>query len=150
MHLITETLLVGNINDAKAPPLKIGALLLVAAEYTLEPSDGLPSGRIPFLEYAEAKPLLLDRAVSWVERHMSERRVMVCCRAGMGRSVSVVMAYLCCVEGMTYAEVLKLVTTRRPGAMPIPMLEEAIAQVCLLREARRTGKKARTSRPTTV
>jgi protein-tyrosine phosphatase len=147
MHLITETLLVGNINDAKDPPVKIGALLLVAAEYTLESPDGLPSGRIPFLEYGEAKPLLLDRAVSWVERHMSERRVMVCCRAGMGRSVSVVMAYLCCVEGMTYAEVLKLVMKRRPGAMPLPNLEEAINQVRLLREARVSGKKTRASRP---
>jgi protein-tyrosine phosphatase len=150
MHLITETLLVGNINDAKDPPVKIGALLLVAAEYTLEFPDGLPSGRIPFLEYGEAKPLLLDRAVSWVERHMSERRVMVCCRAGMGRSVSVVMAYLCCVEGMTYAEVLKLVMKRRPGAMPLPNLEEAINEVRLLREVRVSGKKTRASRPATT
>ena len=36
MHLITETLLVGNINDARDPPVKIGALLLLAGEYTLE------------------------------------------------------------------------------------------------------------------
>src|ERR1051326_4798204 len=150
MHLITETLLVGNIHDAKAPPLKIGALLLVAAEYTLESPDGLTSCRIPFLEYAEAKPLLLDRAVSWIERHMSERRVLVCCRAGMGRSVSVVMAYLCCVEGMAYAEVLKLVLERRPGAMPLPKLEEAITQVRLLREARVTDKKTGASRPATA
>ena len=150
MHLITETLLVGNINDAKDPPVKIGALLLVAAEYTLESPGWLLSGRIPFLEFAEAKPLQFDRAVSWVERHMSERRVMVCCRAGMGRSVSVVMAYLCCVEGMTYAEVLELVMKRRPGAMPLPKLEEAITQVRLLREARVAGKKTRASRPTTA
>ena len=150
MHLITETLLVGNINDAKDPPVKIGALLLLAGEYTLEPPDGLPFGRIPFLEFGEATPLLLDRAVSWIERHMSERRVMVCCRAGMGRSVSVAMAYLCCVEGMTYTEVLKLVLKRRPGAMPLPKLEEAITQVCLLREARVTGKKTRASRPATT
>ena len=147
MHLITETLLVGNINDAKDPLVKIGALLLVAAEYTLESPDGLPSGRIPFLEYGEAKPLLLDRAVSWVEQHISDRRVMVCCRAGMGRSVSVVMAYLCCVQGMTYADVLELVMKRRPGAMPLPKLEEAITQVRLLREARATDKKNRASHP---
>ncbi|NOT23965.1 MAG: dual specificity protein phosphatase family protein [Nitrospiraceae bacterium] len=146
MHLITETLLVGNINDAKDPPAKIGALLLVAAEYKLEAPGWLLSGRIPFSEYAEAMPLLLDQAVSWVEQHMSDRRVMVCCRAGMGRSVSVVMAYLCCVEGMTYADVLSLVMRRRPGAMPLPKLEEAIAQVRLLREARATDKKNLPSR----
>ena len=150
MHLITETLLVGNINDARESPVKIGAMLLVAAEYTVESPSWLFSGRIPFLEYAAAEPLLLDRAVSWVEQHMSDRRVMVCCRAGMGRSVSVVMAYLCCVEGMTYAEVLKLVMRRRPGAMPLPELEEAIAQVRLLREARAADKKNRASHPATA
>lgn len=147
MHLITETLLVGNITDAREPPLKIGALLLVAAEYTLKPPSALLYGRIPFSEYAEAEPLLLDRAVSWVEQHLSGNRVMVCCRAGMGRSVSVVMAYLCCVEEMTYDEVEKLVMKRRPGAMPLPNLEEAITQVRLLRAARAKDKKHRASRP---
>ncbi|OAI46777.1 hypothetical protein AYO43_01180 [Nitrospira sp. SCGC AG-212-E16] len=147
MHMITENLLVGNINDAKEPPVKIGALLLVAAEYALESPDWLISGRIPFSEYAEAEPLVLDRAVSWVEQHHSDNRVMVCCRAGMGRSVSVVMAYLCCVEGMTYDEVLKLVMKRRPGAMPLPNLEKAITQVRLLREVRVRDKKKRASRP---
>ena len=146
MHLITETLLVGNINDAREPPVNIGALLLVAAEYTLEPPSRLLYGRIPFSEYDEAEPLLLDRAVSWVEQHLSDHRVMVCCRAGMGRSVSVVMAYLCSVRGMTYAEVLKLVMTRRPGAIPLPNLQEAITQVCLLREARAKDKKIPASR----
>jgi protein-tyrosine phosphatase len=147
MHLITESLLVGNINDARELPVKIGALLLVAAEYTVESPDGLISGRIPFSEYAEAEPILLDRAVSWVEQHQPGNRVMVCCRAGMGRSVSVVMAYLCCVQGMEYAEVLKLVMRRRPGALPLPNLEEAISQVRLLRETRAKDKKKRASRP---
>ena len=147
MHLITETLLVGNINDAREPPAKIGALLLVAAEYTLEPPSWLRYSRIPFAEFAEAEPVSLDQAVSWVDQHLSDHRVMVCCRAGMGRSVSVVMAYLCCVQGMTYAEVLQLVLRRRPGAMPLPKLEEAITQVRLLREARETSKKRVASRP---
>ena len=147
MHMITENLLVGNINDAKEPPVQIGALLLVAAEYALESPDWLISGRIPFSEYAEAEPLLLDQAVSWVEEHISGNRVMVCCRAGMGRSVSVAMAYLCCVQGMTYEEVMKLVMRRRPGAMPLPNLEKAITKVGLLREARAKGKKNLVSRP---
>jgi protein-tyrosine phosphatase len=145
--MITENLLVGNINDSRDPPVKIGALLLVAAEFTLEAPKWLISGRIPFSEYAEAEPLLLDRAVSWVEQHRSDNRVMVCCRAGMGRSVSVVMAYLCCVQGMTYDEVLKLVMMRRPGATPLPKLEDAINQVRLLREARAKNRKDLASGP---
>jgi len=147
MHFITESLLVGNINDAAEPPPQISAVLLVAAEFTVRPPSWLLFGRIPFSEYAEAEPALLDQAVNWVEQHLSGNRVMVCCRAGMGRSVSVVMAYLCCVQGMTYAEVLKLVMTRRPGAMPLPKLEEAIAQVRLLREARATKRNIPVSRP---
>jgi protein-tyrosine phosphatase len=139
MHFITESLVVGNINDASEPPPQVSAVLLVAAEFTVRPPAWLLFGKIPFSEYAEAEPVLLDRAVSWVEQHLSGNRVMVCCRAGMGRSVSVVMAYLCCVQGMTYEEVFKLALTRRPGAMPLPKLEEAIAQVRLLRQAR-TGK----------
>jgi protein-tyrosine phosphatase len=146
MHMITENLLVGNINDAKEPPVKIGALLLVAAEYELESPGWMISGRIPFSEYAEAESLLLDQAVNWVEQHISGNRVMVCCRAGMGRSVSVVMAYLCCVQGMTYDEVLNLVMRRRPGAMPLPNLEKAITKVRQLREARARDKKNRASR----
>ena len=147
MHMITENLLVGNINDAREPPVKVGALLLVAAEFALESPGWVVSGKIPFPEYAEAEPLLLDRAVSWVEQHLIDNRVIVCCRAGMGRSVSVVMAYLCCVQGMTYDQVFKLVMTRRPGATPLPNLEQAIAQVRLLREARRKDKKTPASLP---
>jgi protein-tyrosine phosphatase len=147
MHFITESLLVGNINDASEPPPQVSAVLLVAAELTVRPPIWLLFGRIPFSEYAEAEPVLLDRAVSWVEQHLSDNRVMVCCRAGMGRSVSVVMAYLCCVQGMTYSEVLKLGMMRRPGAMPLPKLEEAIAQVRLLREARGTKRHNPASHP---
>jgi protein-tyrosine phosphatase len=147
MHIITENLLVGNINDAREPSVKVGALLLVAAEFALESPGWVVSGKIPFSEYAEAEPLLLDRAVSWVEAHIADNRIMVCCRAGMGRSVSVAMAYLCCVQGMTYDQVFKLVMTRRPGATPLPNLEQAIAQVRLLREARRKDKKKPASLP---
>jgi protein-tyrosine phosphatase len=139
MHRITDRLFVGNIHDAKQPPSQISAVLLVAEEYTVEAPAWLAYGRIPFKEYGEADSKVLDHAVSWVERHLMDNRVMVCCRAGMGRSVSVVMAYLCCVEGMAYAEVLKLVMARRPGAMPLPKLEEAIDEVCCFRQSSSTS-----------
>jgi hypothetical protein len=48
---------------------------------------------------------------------------------------------------MTYEQVFKLVMTRRPGAMPLPNLEEAITQVRLLREARMKDKNKPASRP---
>ena len=138
MHQITDKLLVGNIHDARQPISQISALLLVAEEYHIDPPGGVIYEQIPFKEYDEVNSRTLARAVSWVERHVSDNRVMVCCRAGMGRSVSVVMAYLCCVEGMAYADVLSLVMARRPGAMPLPKLEETIQEVCRLRKSVQT------------
>lgn len=135
MHQITDRLFVGNINDAMQPPAQISAVLLVAEEYQIEAPAWLAYGRIPFREFDQADPKIVADAVGWVERHMADNRVMVCCRAGMGRSVSVAMAYLCCVEGMAYADVLKLVLARRPGALPLPKLEEVIEQVHRLRRA---------------
>jgi protein-tyrosine phosphatase len=135
MHLITEKLLVGTIDDARELPPVIGTLLLVAEEFTVEPAAWIDYHRIPIKEFAEADPATLLRAIEWLEKRVPESRVLVCCRAGMGRSVSVVMAYLCCVEGMAYADVLKLVIARRPGAMPLPNLQTAIEQIRLLRPA---------------
>lgn len=135
MHQITDRVFVGNIDDASQPPVQISAVLLVAEEFTVEAPRWLAYGRIPFKEFGEPDWKQLAGAVDWVERHVTDHRVMVCCRAGMGRSVSVVMAYLCCVEEMTYADALKLVVSRRPGAMPLPKLEQAIDKVRLLRRA---------------
>lgn len=135
MHLITDKLLVGTIDDAREPPSTIGTLLFVAEEFTVEPASWIDYHRIPIKEFAEADPDTLVRAVEWLEKRVPEGRVLVCCRAGMGRSVSVVMAYLCCVEGMAYEDVLKLVMTRRPGAMPLPKLKETIEEIRSLRRA---------------
>jgi len=134
MHKITEQLFVGNVYDAVQPPAQIGALLFLAGEYDIVLPEGIETGRIPFKEFGEANAQLLADAVEWVERHVTDNRVMVCCRAGMGRSVSVVMAYLCCVQQMAYSDVVKLVMTRRPGAMPLPNLEDTIKAVQRLRK----------------
>lgn len=136
MYQITERLFVGNIYDAERPPAQVGAVLLVAQEFTVDAPPSLAYGRIPFKEFSEAASTKLAEAVSWIEQHVAESRVMVCCRAGMGRSVSVVMAYLCCVENMAYGDVLKLVMARRPGAMPLPQLEETIEAVKQVRKAK--------------
>jgi protein-tyrosine phosphatase len=135
MHLITDHLLAGSLDDAQRPPEVISALLFVAEEFSISPVAWVDYHRIPFREFAKADPLKLMEAVQWLEPRASKGLTLVCCRAGMGRSVSVVMAYLCCVEGRTYDEALKLVMARRPGAMPLPNLQVAIEQVRQLRRA---------------
>ena len=133
MHLITDSLGVGNLDDAQNLPLTVGGLLFVAEEHAVRPPAGIEYAKVPFKEFAEPDPILLARSVQWIEDHLPNNRVLVCCRAGMGRSVSVVIAYLCCAQGLTYAEAVKLAKTRRPGALPLPRLQEAIEEVRQLR-----------------
>ncbi len=136
MHIITDSLLVGNIDEAKKLPSSIAGLLLVADEYEINPPRGIAYARVPLKEFTEAAPRDMERAVAWLERHMTSSRLIVCCRAGMGRSVSVVIAYLCCVKGLSYVEAVALVKARRPGATPLPNLEQTINEVQQLRLAR--------------
>ena len=140
MHLITDTLLVGNIDDARQPPPQISALLLVAEEYTIEPATWLEYQHVPLKEFGKADPARLNEAVEWLEHYAPTNRTMVCCRAGMGRSVSVVITYLCLVQGMSFSEAMTLVKTRRPGALPLPDLETTIEKVRTLRTVRAKKK----------
>ncbi len=129
MHYVTESLTVGNVDEAQHPPPSIDGVLFVASEFEIKPPAGVAFEHVPLKEFSEADPQDLKRAVEWLEQHLPSQRVMVCCRAGMGRSVSVVIAYLCCVEGMADAEAVPVLQARRPGATPLPNLELTIMQV---------------------
>jgi len=144
MHLITEHLAVGNAEDAKSPHRLMTAVLNVAAENKIDPPDGKAYAWIPFVEFTEPDPHQLDEAVAWLEQHENGNRLLVCCRAGMGRSVSVVISFLCLSKGMPYQEAVQLVAARRPGATPLPDLELAIRVVEELRQKRTSGCDAGT------
>lgn len=135
MHMINKRLLVGNADDAKNPPPQVGAILMVAEEQNVTVPPRVVYAKIPLKEFGEPAVSALYEAVQWIEVHLRDHRLMVCCRVGMGRSVSVVIAYLCCVDGMTYADAVKLALTRRPGGMPLPQLEKAIEDVRSRRRA---------------
>ncbi|HET6675988.1 MAG TPA: dual specificity protein phosphatase [Nitrospiraceae bacterium] len=136
MHMINKRLIVGNIEDATHPPVQIGALLLVAEEQDVTAPSWLKYAKVPLKEFCEPPASALCEAVDWIESHIGDDRIMVCCRAGMGRSVSVVIAYLCCVENLTYENAVKLVLTRRPGGVPLPKLEETVEKVLNTRRGR--------------
>ncbi len=136
MHLITDRLAVGDSADAANPHWLMSAILNVASETTVLPPKGRTYHWIPFAEYAAADPLQLDEAVSWLEQHEKGNRLLICCRAGIGRSASVAIAYLCLVEGLPYSKAVALVTAQRPGALPLPELEATIRFVRDLRQKR--------------
>ncbi|MBK8377335.1 MAG: dual specificity protein phosphatase family protein [Nitrospira sp.] len=132
--MINKRLLVGNADDARNPPPQVNAVLMVAEEQNVTIPSRVIYAKIPLKEFGEPAASALYEAVEWIAAHMADNRLMVCCRVGMGRSVSVVIAYLCCVEGMAYADAVKLVLTRRPGGMPLPRLRETIQDVCRRRQ----------------
>jgi len=141
MHLITDHLAVGNSDDAANPHWLMSAILNVALESTIVPPQGRSYHWIPFAEFAEANPLQLDEAVSWLEQQRGSR-LLICCRAGIGRSVSVAIAYLCLVKGLPYTKASALVAAQRPGALPLPELESTIRFVRDLRQKRLLGLHA--------
>ena len=134
MHVITSSLAVGNVEDAKRPPAFIGGILFLAQEFDISPPLGVTFAKVPLTEFAEVSASTLHAAIQWLEEHARDQRLLICCRAGMGRSVSVAIAYLCCVAGLPYAEALALVKARRPGATPLPHLEETIQKVLAMRQ----------------
>ena len=136
MHVVTPSLIVGNLEEALQPPSFVRHVLFLAAEYRIVPPTGVTFECVPMVEFQEADPQVIRSAIDWVERYESSERVLVCCRAGMGRSVSVVIAYLCCVKGMQYAEAVDLLKSKRPGATPLPNLEQTIKRIWLLRQTR--------------
>ena len=136
MHHVTDSLLVGNIEDAKNPPSSVQGILFLAKEHDIQPPDGVLFTRIPLVEFGQADPQQVYEAVAWLEQHAPKKKVMVCCRAGMGRSVSMVIAYLCCVQGMGYKEAEQLLRSRRPGATPLPNLDTTIESVLQMRQAK--------------
>jgi len=128
--------MVGNLEDAHKPPPFVKGVLFLAAEHSVTPPIGVMFECAPLTEFQEADPEIVRRAIEWIERYESSGPVLVCCRAGMGRSVSVVIAYLCCMKGMHYPEAVALLKSRRPGATPLPNLVQTIEQVQLLRQTR--------------
>lgn len=142
MHIINKRLLVGNAEDAKNPPPQVSAVLMVAEEQNVLVPSRVVYAKIPLKEFGEPAAAALYEAVEWIATHVAEHRLMVCCRVGMGRSVSVVIAYLCCVEGMAYGDAVKLVLTRRPGGIPLPHLQDAIEEVCRRRQGRHSASTA--------
>ena len=139
MYFIMESLLIGNVYDAQQPPPFISAVLWTALEERISSPAGVHFARIPLREYTEPDPIDLEAGVDWLTRHHKENRVLVACRAGLGRSASLVIAYLCCVKNMSYQEAVQFVQARRPGATPLPNLEKTIEKLKALRRGESVG-----------
>ncbi len=67
--------------------------------------------------------------VEWLAGHLPEHNILVACRAGLGRSPSIIIAYLCYIHGLSFEDAQNLVTQKRPGTTPLPHLVSVIEQL---------------------
>ena len=61
MHPITNTLFVGNVEEAKNPPAYVTGLLFVALEHEIDPPQGITFLRVPLKEFGEAVLVFLQK-----------------------------------------------------------------------------------------
>lgn len=83
----------------------------------------------------------LDDATEFIATHIRRGCVLVHCGAGISRSAAVVIAYLCRYAGMSYAEALAFVKTKRPQVAPADVFKEAIARWLGLDKLATTGPR---------
>jgi hypothetical protein len=83
----------------------------------------------------------LDDATTFIADHIAKGCVLVHCGAGISRSAAVVIAYLCRYAGMSYAEALAFVKTKRPQVAPADVFKEAIARWLGLDKLATTGPR---------
>ena len=72
-------------------------------------------------------PLMID-AVEWIGDNIGKHRMMVFCNAGIGRSPSVVVAFLRCVMGYSFGDAVEHVATRKPYMSILPNLITTIEE----------------------
>ena len=125
---VYENLTVGPYEEAGPPPDGIGALLCVAEEHSL-PETGLPAHKVSITDMQPIPAGQLEEAVRWIDAHIGTRHIYLFCNAGVGRSPSVAIAYLCCREGFSFGGAVEHVAHRKPDISTLPRLIERIETV---------------------
>ena len=126
---IDQHLYIGEQVDAKSPPSFISAVFWTALEPQFSPPSNLLFARLPLKENAKPNPIDLEMGIQWLARHLPRHHILVACRVGIDRSPSIIIAYLCCMQGLSFAEAYDLVSQKRPGTTPLPHLAALIEQI---------------------
>lgn len=124
MKFILDNLAIGSYEDALNPPSEVTALLNVAKEKDIETT--LLYHKVPIIDMQPIPPEQMKEAVEWIMDHISRYKILVFCNAGIGRSPSVVIGYLCCSLGYSFGEAVEFVAKRKPEISILPMLIRTI------------------------
>ena len=71
----------------------------------------------------------MNEAVQWIRSYRGPYKIMVFCNAGVGRSPSIVIGYLCCFGGYSFGDAVEFVTKMKPGISLLPDLVKTIDAV---------------------
>lgn len=124
MDFILERLAIGDIDDARNISKDITALLNCTEEHDTD-QEGILYLKIPLIDFQPIKHEYIPRAVRWIKQVIAYNTVLVHCNAGIGRSPSIVVCYLCEI-GFGFDEAVRLVKSRRPDALPHRDLRSAL------------------------
>lgn len=112
-----------------------GVVTLNEPYETLVPSSlykahGIDHLMIPTRDYLFAPSLVdISRAVDFIHRHASHGSITyVHCKAGRGRSTTIVLCYLIEYKNMTPADALEYVRSRRPRVLLAPSQWQAVQE----------------------
>lgn len=126
MNFILEHLAIGDAQEAQTHGHVFGALLNVAAEVLYAPADTRQSFlHVPLADMQRIHASHLQQAVQFIDREIATRRLLVFCDGGVGRSPSVVVAYLC-FKGMRFGQAVEFVAVRKPYMSILPELYDSI------------------------
>lgn len=124
MKSILDNLAIGSYEDALKLPSEITALLNVAKERDIETT--LLYHKVPIIDMQPIPSEQLKEAVEWIGNHIDRYKIMVFCNAGVGRSPSVVIGYLCCFMGYGFGDAVEFVAKRKPDISILPVLIRTI------------------------
>jgi len=128
MHYILNNIAIGQYTEVLEPPAEISALLNVAEEHDIENARILYH-KIPIADMRPMPSEQMAEAVGWIKEHSPTYRILVFCNAGVGRSPSVVIGYLCCVLGFGFGEAAEYVARANPNISILPGLIKTIEEV---------------------
>lgn len=121
MDFILDNLAIGNYQEALEAPPDIDALLCVAEEKDIHEPPHIYY-KVPIVDMQPIPADQLVDAVGWIRDNISNHKILVFCNAGVGRSPSVMIAYLCCILGYSFGDAVEYVATRRPYMSILPEL----------------------------
>jgi protein-tyrosine phosphatase len=128
VYSILDHLSVGPYDEALSPSDDIDALLNVAEEHDLPETDRV-THKVSVTDMQPIPVEQLEEAVRWIDAHIDDHHIYLFCNAGVGRSPSVAVSYLCCYRGYSFGDAVEYVARRKSDVSTLPELIDRIEAV---------------------